>query len=97
MDKYGGADGNLYSLDRYLDKIDENDRNLEYITDSVKSDVEKIVSDFEKVMNDFHEQKQYIAEMLDERGLNNDDSEVMQIMYDSADEDILEQINSIDW
>ena len=95
--RYENYDGNLSALDKYLSEIDARDRKFQYIVDNVKLDIKNVVEMFENAMNEFYLQKQYIARVLKEKGLSDDDSEVMQVMYDSADNDILKQMDSIDW
>ncbi len=95
--KYGDGDGNLYSLDRYLDRQDARDAAWESIVKKMHSEVEGNGDVFKTTMDEFHELKSRIASELDEYGMENSDEVVMQLMYDCGDSDLLDQMNSIDW
>lgn len=97
MSRYGDGDGNLYSLDKYLDAQDKKDMDWEQIIKDVQGEVEESTELFSNAMNKFHSVKEKIAEALKDCGMADDDEVVMQIMYDCGDNDLLEQLNTIDW
>ena len=97
--KYGDSDGNLYALDKYLDGIDKADAAFENVSDRFNGEAEAVANDFSKAMNRFYELKNEVHEALKDAGLCEDDENIMQILIDTCggEDDIIEQMNTIDW
>lgn len=91
------VDGNLYALNKYLKEEEKKDEAWNDTIDDFADEVEKVTSEFSAVMDRFYKIKSEIASALDERGLANDDEVVMNIMTECDDNDLVEEINSIDW
>ncbi len=97
MSKYGDSDGNLYALDKYLKEQEDAEKNWEYVASQYQDESESVVDNFIKVMDEFHGLKMSISSMLKDHGIADDDKNILDIIKEYGDEDIVEQMNNIDW
>ena len=97
MSQYGDGDGNIYALDKYLQRQDDRDEAWASIIKKVDMDVESSVELFKAAMDEFHAAKARIVSELEDYGIDDSNESVMYMMYDCGDNDIIEQMEAISW
>lgn len=97
MSQYGDGDGNLYALDKYLQKQDDRDEAWASIIKKVGMDVESSIELFKAAMDEFHAVKERISSELEDHDIDDSNESIMYMMYDCGDKDIIEQMEAIVW
>jgi len=90
-------DGNTAALNEYMKKIEKLDIEWESIVSEYESDVKDVVDRFQRVMDDFVGLKKSIGERLFESNMADDDDVIIDVMAESGDSDILNQMSEIEW